>query len=262
MPNTSSPTPPTLEQMEAIGRELRRSDTRSAGDRWEALEMSSRTRASAFGLTNYTSDSGDPWGEILLSPAPPPCDVKESAPKTLQIEDQQEIASEALGFLKAADPLAVVVGGAPRNWHYNKPCRDIDIYMGAKSHMSRRETTLWLQSIFHVPVRFRREGYEDTVFEVYHFKYRGLPFDIIFLPVGEKPTEAIQRMNFSFNMCSWTGSETVKTKEFDLYDNWGVIIAQGQNSPTYVSKTKDYFVGKHIVASHKEALDYVATKLK
>jgi hypothetical protein len=45
------------------------------------------------------------------------------------IKQQKQLADTILQKLEAADPDAICAGGAPRDWFFDKPARDIDIFM-------------------------------------------------------------------------------------------------------------------------------------
>lgn len=48
---------------------------------------------------------------------------------TYIIEQQKSIADEVLKKLTALDPNAILAGGAPRDWAFNKSANDLDIYL-------------------------------------------------------------------------------------------------------------------------------------
>lgn len=45
-----------------------------------------------------------------------------------KLQHQQRLCAEILKKLEVIDPMPIAAGGAPRNWFYEKPARDIDIY--------------------------------------------------------------------------------------------------------------------------------------
>lgn len=44
------------------------------------------------------------------------------------IEHQKKVADEILSRLFPIDPYCIVAGGAPRDWHFDKPATDIDVF--------------------------------------------------------------------------------------------------------------------------------------
>lgn len=53
-----------------------------------------------------------------------------------KINKQKEVAREVLRKLKILDSSAVVLGGAPRDWYFGKPAKDIDFYIsGSTNHI-------------------------------------------------------------------------------------------------------------------------------
>ena len=46
----------------------------------------------------------------------------------MSIEEQKKIADEVLDRLYVLDPYAIVAGGAPRDWYFEKEANDIDVF--------------------------------------------------------------------------------------------------------------------------------------
>ncbi len=46
-----------------------------------------------------------------------------------EIQEQIALTDEVLEKLEALDPGVFVAGGAPRNWQYNRPARDVDVWL-------------------------------------------------------------------------------------------------------------------------------------
>ena len=51
------------------------------------------------------------------------------------IKKQQAVADRALVMSYLIDPFAIVAGGAPRDWYFNKPAKDIDLFFSVKDHV-------------------------------------------------------------------------------------------------------------------------------
>lgn len=45
-----------------------------------------------------------------------------------EVEKQKLVANAVLDMLRTVDPSAIVAGGAPRDWWFNKPATDIDVF--------------------------------------------------------------------------------------------------------------------------------------
>ncbi len=46
----------------------------------------------------------------------------------MTIEKQLDIADKIYDKLKIVDPYCILAGGAPRDWYFNNPARDLDFY--------------------------------------------------------------------------------------------------------------------------------------
>jgi len=57
------------------------------------------------------------------------------------IKEQQSIAREILKFLEDNDNNGLLAGGAPRNWHYKIPARDLDIYVYEPINLEKLKNT-------------------------------------------------------------------------------------------------------------------------
>lgn len=47
----------------------------------------------------------------------------------LIIEDQKDVADTLIRKLRAIDPYCILAGGAPRDWYFDKPASDLDIFV-------------------------------------------------------------------------------------------------------------------------------------
>lgn len=47
----------------------------------------------------------------------------------MNLQEEYNVAEEVLSTIKIIDPLAIIAGGAPRDWSAGNTCNDIDVYM-------------------------------------------------------------------------------------------------------------------------------------
>ena len=52
----------------------------------------------------------------------------------MDVAGQKEEATELLSKLRLVDPFAMIAGGAPRDWYFNTPAKDLDVYMRLPNH--------------------------------------------------------------------------------------------------------------------------------
>lgn len=52
----------------------------------------------------------------------------------ITLEKQKDIASNLLSAFRLIDPFAMVAGGAPRDWYFNRLANDLDIYVRLPNH--------------------------------------------------------------------------------------------------------------------------------
>lgn len=52
----------------------------------------------------------------------------------MDVADQKREATELLSKLRLVDPFAMIAGGAPRDWYFNTPAKDLDVYMRLPNH--------------------------------------------------------------------------------------------------------------------------------
>lgn len=52
----------------------------------------------------------------------------------LNVQDQKREAADILAKLRMVDPFAMIAGGAPRDWYFNRSANDLDIYLRLPNH--------------------------------------------------------------------------------------------------------------------------------
>ena len=138
------------------------------------------------------------------------------------IKHQKEVATKLLHTLEGADPYAILAGGAPRDWYFNKPANDLDFYVhvGNKPMQSSQE------------LQFKRLGLEvkrmsfggptaveymcmEHLHSIYEGSFEGVKYQIM---VMNASTFDCVVSNFGASVCMawWKGYDVNVTEEFLL----------------------------------------------
>lgn len=111
------------------------------------------------------------------------------------ILNQKALALSVLKKVGALDPMAVIAGGAPRNWFYNKPARDLDIYFRSFANtILSRQTQLEAVglSLSKENVKEREEqGYPSGIMSIQDIECEKINVQLIFLRQDILPGEFV-----------------------------------------------------------------------
>lgn len=135
------------------------------------------------------------------------------------IEHQKEVALKLLHKLEGADPYAILAGGAPRDWYFNKPCNDLDFYVH-----------LQYATIAFEELRMKRLGLEVTRLEfkgslpeeykcmedltrIYEGVYEGVNFQVMVMKTSTFKS-VIPKFGASVCKAWWKGGEVCYDLDF------------------------------------------------
>lgn len=155
----------------------------------------------------------------------------------LGIEEQKYEARELLTKLKRIDPFAMVAGGAPRDWYFNTPARDADIYLRLPNHntltlVTRLLQDLGMEEVGTIPQSMKSK--ENSYAELPNLKwvlegiYNGLKINIMVMDKGVREEiikdfdVSICRAWFDGNQCYYFADFefTVKTGICTIHENY------------------------------------------
>jgi hypothetical protein len=185
-------------------------------------------------------------------------------------EAQKIVAKEVLDKLRALDSKALVAGGAPRDWYWGKPAKDIDIfyYLPQQSdHSTSLEYHIKaLKELFGSDVKLKLLGLDtaganffhniQTISVVEDFNNYQLNPNIQHVFEFEYNSETIQLIaltkqgvdveEFAYNVCQawWDGATIGYTEMFKVGMDKKLLIETGQlyaNSAAYKRKMKEKF---------------------
>ena len=120
------------------------------------------------------------------------------------IENQKRIADNLLELCENLDPTCIIAGGAPRDWYFGNPAKDLDVFMYFRPDLTNSSVLRLLKKNISPdlkPLPFSAEGlnYElnPNIQMVYEFKFEGINVQIVLV---KKPTWGIVE-EFAFNIC-------------------------------------------------------------
>lgn len=105
----------------------------------------------------------------------------------ITVQEQQDVANEVLVKLKhSVDNDAIIAGGAPRDWHFGKPARDVDIYLRTYVGPTQLRKQDFINRVigeeltYEVKEASNLNGRDIEITDVLTFKYKGVEFQLIF----------------------------------------------------------------------------------
>ena len=141
-------------------------------------------------------------------------------------------------------------GGAPRDWYFDRPANDIDIYLYRPDLQTSHAFTSILNS---VGIAVRQRGSDNTnhplyetnsmIYKVFDSKYKGLRFQFIFM--REKTFTSVVP-TFPLNICKiWYKNGTIHTtKDFIRAVTHKAIVKVNTlyaDGDKYINKVLGYF---------------------
>lgn len=136
----------------------------------------------------------------------------------MEIFQQQEIANEILDLLECVDINSILAGGAPRDWTFGNPARDLDFYFDANRgevdsfiRVVRRFRSLGLP--IYIKNGYNYDGKNPDLLFVFDGEYKGIKVQLMWMK-----TPALQAMNsFALDICrvGYKDGKFIYTDEFE-----------------------------------------------
>ncbi len=158
----------------------------------------------------------------------------------MTVADQEAYALKLLDTISIIDPDAIVAGGAPRDWHYNRLAKDLDIFIVGKQFECRTSIVERLQKLgFQVEdVTATSTNYlEDNrgISGVFNLKNTVVPAQIIYC--SRDPRLMIYDFMVSISKIYMNTDGQIYTKEeFRVGDKFNCIFVDGKADMKYVDK--------------------------
>lgn len=113
--------------------------------------------------------------------------------------------------LSILDPQAILAGGAPRDWSYDKPANDLDFYMHMYNHQTHDNTIARLKAVGVDVIPFDvkskqsvdREGYKNMkkLIRIYEGVYEGQEFQIMCMEPFKHGSDVVRE--FGCSICEY-----------------------------------------------------------
>lgn len=95
--------------------------------------------------------------------------------KSPEIKKQKKLATEVLDKIFIMDPDVQIAGGAPRNWAYDKPARDIDVFFRSFGRYNgtaeKQLDLLGFKGGEYADVEKKKMGYPEGIKTIKNYKY-------------------------------------------------------------------------------------------
>jgi hypothetical protein len=176
------------------------------------------------------------------------------------IEKQKLIADAVLNKLEIIDPYCILAGGAPRNWEFGRPARDLDIYLHIPEHMKEFNIKRFSKLTIDVVEMSRSErtiNYNTmlSVVNVYKGIYQGIELNLV---VTKKPTFecvinefalSINKIWYKNNLTNYNISFIISVISKKLFKNNKYSIKEA-----HIEKIMGYFPNYEIVNYDERAI--------
>ena len=182
----------------------------------------------------------------------------------MNIEQQKQTAKKVLSKIKALDSCAIIAGGAARDWYFNNPANDIDIFYfheegnwyldNVRREVAILKSILGVDNIQVLGFNPNKDTYEfqpqddfnnylknPNIVNVFECIIDDVKFQFIQLK-----KQNVDVSKFAYNMCqAWSDGEHIKTtKLFDLGVKKELLIETGElysNTEKFKQKMIDKF---------------------
>ena len=184
----------------------------------------------------------------------------------ISIEDQKKIADEILDKLYVLDPYAIVAGGAPRDWYFNKEANDIDVFF----YLSKNYTCEVIDKLLsRLGLDMERLGPEEfpkgyqlnpNIYQVFNVKGYSTPVQLILL---NSPTWEAAVPQFPLSICKawYKNGKSGYDRDFLISVSHGVIYTTNElyaNGNAYLEKIYKRFPNFERFNNKMSALEYIA----
>lgn len=188
------------------------------------------------------------------------------------IKKQKVVAAEFLNKLRVINPAAIIAGGAPRNWEFNRPANDLDFFVQVPQgnvtsrNLEKSLETLGVTEVFNMAThsapgvvrdaKAKGHQYDERMSDIHTVlegKYQGEKIQVIFTKV-ETYGYIEDHFDTSINMIwcdlGYYGKEeepklvTRKTPEYQSTERTGIIFVydnQNMYTNSHLERVASYF---------------------
>lgn len=175
------------------------------------------------------------------------------------IDKQKLVATKILHKLECADPHAILAGGAPRDWYFNRPANDLDFYIHLPHSTCGADELRWKRlglNLSHVPYEKKEHNQYKCMpdlFRMYEGEEDGVKFQVMIMLT---PTFDSVIPYFGNSLCKvWWKGDAIKTSiPFLMTLNTGKIyVEEGYLATDYhIEKVSNYYPNFNLCFSKDE----------
>ena len=167
----------------------------------------------------------------------------------MDYKDQMKIADEVLEKLYPISPYAIVAGGAPRDWYFEKEAVDIDVFLYRPDLVTSHSIISVFKSIGmdiwqigHSMSGHPQYEKNALIYKVFNCTYKNVNFQFIFMK--EKTFTSVVP-KFPLNICMiWYKDKIHTTRDFNRAVKHKVIVKMNPlyaDGDKYIKKIKERF---------------------
>lgn len=186
-----------------------------------------------------------------------------------EIKNQREIALDVLNKLRVIDKDVFLAGGAVRNWYFDKPATDLDIFIDEKCSSSCGQLILSVETLLGVGAKPLGKGIGEQyacnpdLRYVVQTNYRGVDVQVI---VVANRRNIVRKFPFGICQCGmdWQGRDYY-TKAFLQESKYNSLVLRNplyKNADKYVNKIRSYFPDWNFYDNVESFLEYITDNSK
>lgn len=179
------------------------------------------------------------------------------------INYQQEVAKKVFSIIKnKLDQYAIIAGGAPRDWYFEKPCKDVDIFINPTRNSAGWLTNFLVNEGCNVTKKVAStdllEHYRsEHIRNVIWFSYLGVEFNLII--VTGSTFNIVDTFPVSVSKI-WISDKRFrygKSVDFVLSEKCNIMFktTEDDNRESYIRKVRDKFPEMLYFANKVSALE-------
>ncbi len=139
----------------------------------------------------------------------------------VDVKDQKREAKELLDKLRVVDPFVMIAGGAPRDWYFNTPAKDLDVYMRLPNHNTITLVENLARQVGIKNLTGMSKVTESSYAELPNLKwvfageYNGLPINLMVMDKGVRE-EVIKDFDLAICRAWFDGEKCHYFEEFEF----------------------------------------------
>lgn len=139
----------------------------------------------------------------------------------VDVVDQKREAKDLLNKFLLVDPFAMIAGGAPRDWYFDKPANDLDIYLRLPNHNTQALVESLARSVGIVEVKVLGKTTETSYAElpnlkwVFEGRYNGMKVNLMVMDKGVRG-EIVKDFDVAICKTWFDGKECHYHEEFEF----------------------------------------------